>query len=177
MFEVGTLVWIEYGDETSAIIGFLTDVGEDELELVQTHAYQKVFEPDLNRIEQSAKGLSLEELTEVMKSGNLLDRLAVRRGYDAMLHRMIGHVAKDVLRNGMNTLTVLPVREKMVVPRHGAVVRDGQVALYRITGYPELNAEKAEDDAVDAEAEEERIEQAISDFSEQVEKYNKGDLF
>lgn len=177
MFDVGTLVWIEYGDETSAIIGFLTDVGEDELELVQTHAYRKVFEPDWDRIQQSAENLSAEELTEAMKNGNLFDKLAVRRGYEAMLHRMVGHVAKDVIRNGMNTLTVLPVREKMVVPRHGAVVRDGQVALYRITGYPDLSKDAEPEEGVDSEAEEERIEQAISDFSEQVEKYNKGDLF
>lgn len=176
MFDVGTLVWIEYGDETSAIIGFLTDVGEDELELVQTHAYQKVFVPDLDRIRQSAESLSVGELTEVMQSGNLFDRLSVFRGYEAMLQRMVGHVATDVSRNGMNTLTVLPVREKMVVPRHGAVIRDGQVALYRITGYPELGAEGADEDA-EMEAEEDRIERAVADFSEQVEKYNKGDLF
>ena len=177
MFDVGTLVWIEYEDDVSAIIGFLTDVGEDELELVQTHTYRKVFVPDLERIHQSVDNLSLEDLTEALMSGNLLDKLAVRRGHEAMVQRMIGHVATDVTRNGMNTLTVLPVREKMVVPRHGAVVRDGQVALYRITGYPDLQEGAEAEDGVDSEAEEERIEQAISDFSEQVEKYNKGELF
>lgn len=176
MFDVGTLVWIEYESETSAVIGYLTDVGEDELELVQTHAYQKVYVPDLDRIRQSAESLSLEEMTEVMKSGNLLDKLSVYRGYEAMLQRMVGHVATDVSRNGMNTLTVLPVREKLVLPRHGAVVRDGQVALYRITGYPDLTPEGADEDA-EMQEEEDRIERAVADFSEQVDKYNDGDLF
>ena len=175
MFEAGSLVWVEF-ESNSAIIGYLTDVGEDELELVQTHTYYKSFVPDYDRLRGNVEALGEDGLRETLKTGNLLDLLAVRLGYEAMVNRMLKHVAKSIINEGIDTLEVLPVREKLVVPRHGAVVRDGQVALYRITGYPK-NPEAGADEEAEMEAEEARIEQAVNDFSEQVEKYNKGDLF
>lgn len=175
MFEIGSIVWVEY-DGSEAYIGTLLDVTEDEFTLRQL-AERKILYGMRDELREAALNVVLK-----MRMRDVRTQLSGILGLGALPYLILGsgatriRLAEELAQaqaiEGLDMMQMLKAPVTVILPRMGSVVYDGQVKIDQFATEPDAVEEEGEESV---EAVEEDIDAEVAEFAKSVEAYKLGE--